>query len=266
MLTTFDKLINPLVITLLNIVLVVATEFAGGGTFFSDTGLVHGIVVVFVVLIVVRILSEYAYGDGLLKTFSKIQVGFFLFLGLIHIYEYSGLNVFPIRDEIVELSVLVAYLLWFFGNLVALAFIFRSYYKKSAVLFWTSSLVTGAITFGLLWLNISPTFVDILPTRASLVTLALVIVLAIVISMALWKITKIMPIFRNYAMYAIPGTIFVVLASCSEYSEATEFLGRFGVSSMQNLYLSHFAIFAGLSMLLIAVGKFKKPTGIYADM
>jgi len=131
MLKFFDKLINPITLLLLGIGLIAVIEISGGGTFFADSGIVHSIVIFYVVLIVIRILSEYAYGDTILRTFSKIQVGFVLFLGMVHVFEYIGLNIFMLQKETVEFSIIGAYILWLFGNIAALEFMFRTYYKNA---------------------------------------------------------------------------------------------------------------------------------------
>ena len=266
MLTFFDKLINPTLLIVLNILILVASEFVGGGTYFDESGMIHAVAIVFVVLIVIRILSDYAYGDAMLKTFSKIQVGFFLFLGIIHVYEYLGLNVLPMRAEIVEFSVLSAYLLWFLGNVIALEFMFRSYTKRAT--FWCipGCLLTGLLTVYLVWLNFSHNLIDALPSWAPHAALFAVFALAIGTSVALSRLKVIMPIFENYGKYAIAANVFVAIVAFSEYTEATGILTDRGFSATQNLYLSHYPVFIALSLLLVAVGKFKRPTGIYADL
>lgn len=266
MLNSFDKLINPTLLVIVNLLIILASEFVGGGVYFDETGLIHAVAIVFVVLIIIRILSDYAYGDAILKTFSKIQVGFFLFLGIIHVYEYLGLNVLPMRAEIVEFTVLAAYLLWFLGNVVALEFMFRSYTKKAT--FWCipGCLLTALLAGYLLWLNFSHTLIDALPSWVPHAALLAVFVLAIGTSVALSRLKVIMPIFGGYGKYAIAANVFVAIVAFSEYTEATGLLTDRGFSATQNLYLSHYPVFIALSLLLIAVGKFKRPTGIYADL
>ena len=75
-----------------------------------------------------------------------------------------------------------------------------------------------------------------------------------------------MPVFKEYSRYAVPAMLLLVLAAFAEYFESTGSLEALGVSEVQILYLAHFLMHAVLSFLLVAFGKLKKPTGIYAEM
>ena len=79
--TFFEKLLSPYSLIAFNLTIFFSAEFFGGGTYFEETGLMHAIAIVFVVLILIRIFSEYAFSDHILRRFLKIQLGFFLFLG-----------------------------------------------------------------------------------------------------------------------------------------------------------------------------------------
>jgi hypothetical protein len=261
-----DKIFSPIVLILLNLAIIKAAEFVGGGKFFAETGLIHGIVLVFVFLILARIFSEYAFGDYILKGFLKIQMAFFLFLGFVHIYEYLGVDVLVIKDSVVELSVTLFYLLWLIGNLIALEFVFRIYEKKS---FLKNSIFAGGfvlVSVGIIALHAFSGLVEELPSWTSDAILLAVVVLGVYSSLRILKIKEIMPIFNNFAIYTVPAIALVVLATFSEYSESVGFLSRFNISPTQNLYLSHFIIYAALSLLLIGFGKLKQPTGIYSEM
>ena len=261
-----DKVFNHIQLVLLNIAIIAGAEFAGAGKFFEETGLIHGIVLVFVFLIMARIFSEYAFGDYILKGFLKIQLGFFVLLGLIHIYEYLGLYVLKINNVVVESTATLLYVIWLIGNVIALEFVFRIYQKKKitqmAFLIALASLVGLVVVL----MHVFSGMVQEVPRWIK----DLMVILAIVFgALGIWctsKITTIMPIFKSYAYYRLPATFLVVAATLSEYAESTGILKQFGISETQNLYLSHFTIYAALSFLLIAYGKLKRPEGIYSEM
>ncbi|MFZ2303610.1 MAG: hypothetical protein WAV98_02360 [Minisyncoccia bacterium] len=46
-----EKLFTPYVLVALNIAIILSAEFVGGGTYFAETGLTHGIAIIFVGLI-----------------------------------------------------------------------------------------------------------------------------------------------------------------------------------------------------------------------
>lgn len=262
----FEKLFTPYVLIAFNLVIILCAEFIGGGTYFAETGLVHAIAVLFVLLILIRIFSDYAFSDHILRGFLKIQLAFFLFLGLVHVYEYLGLYVFMLNDEIVELSAMASYLLWMLGVLLALEFVFRIYNKKTALFTWILSTI---LAFGFLMLvgaNVSITVAERLSELLPPMMLVAIVGFGVVGIVSLRKIRAIMPVFMEYSRYAIPAMVLLVLTAFSEYFESTHFLNNFGISDTQTLYISHFLIYAVLSLLLVGFGKLKKPMGIYAEM
>lgn len=265
-LAPFEKLFTPYILIALNLAIILAAEFVGGGAYFAETGFVHGIAIVFVGLIIVRIFSDYAFSDRILKGFLNIQLAFFLFFGLVHVYEYLGLHFLMLGDEVVELSVAFSYLLWFIGVILALEFVFRIYRKKSMIFTAILSVLLAVGVLGLIGANVSPAFAQSLPAWFPIVILVLVTCFGAIGIFFIKKTREIMPVFEEYSHYAIPAMILVVLAAFSEYFEATGSLSSFGVSDVQNLYISHFFVYVALSLLLIGFGKLKKPTGIYSEM
>ena len=265
-LAPFEKLFTSYVLITLNLVIILAAEFVGGGVYFAETGLVHGIAIVFVGLIIVRIFSDYAFSDHILRGFLKIQLAFFLFFGLVHVYEYLGLHFLMLSDEVVELSVAFSYLLWFIGVILALEFVFRIYRKKSVILTAILSALLAIGFLGLIGANISPAFAENLPAWFPIAILIGIVGFGVAGILSIRNIREIMPVFGEYSHYAIPAMVLVIFAAFSEYFESTGTLQAFGISDTQNLYIAHFLVYAAASLLLIGFGKLKKPTGIYAEM
>ncbi|MEK7568918.1 MAG: hypothetical protein AAB497_02295 [Patescibacteria group bacterium] len=265
-LAPFEKLFTPYLLIALNLAIVLSAEFVGGGAYFAETGLMHGIAIVFVGLIIVRIFSDYAFSDHILRGFLKIQLAFFLFFGLVHVYEYLGLHFSMLSGEVVELSVAWSYLLWFIGVILALEFVFRIYRKKSMVFTAVLSMLLAAGFIGLIGANVSPVFAENLPIWLPVAILIGIVGFGAVGILSIRNIREIMPVFEEYSHYAIPAMVLVILAAFSEYFESTGTLQAFGISDTQNLYIAHFLVYAAASLLLIGFGKLKKPTGIYSEM
>lgn len=265
-LAPFEKLFTPYILIALNLAIILAAEFVGGGAYFAETGLVHGIAIIFVGLIIVRIFSDYAFSDRILRGFLNIQLAFFLFFGLVHVYEYLGLHFLMLGDEVVELSVAWSYLLWFIGVILALEFVFRIYRKRSMVFTAVLSVFLAVGFIGLIGVNVSPLFAESLPAWLPVAILVLIVGFGATGIFFIKKTREIMPVFEEYSHYAIPAMVLVVLAAFSEYFESTGSLGSFGISEIQNLYIAHFLVYAAACLLLIGFGKLKKPTGIYSEM
>lgn len=265
--TFFEKLLSPYSLIALNLAIIFSAEFFGGGTYFEETGLMHAIAIVFVVLILIRIFSEYAFSDHILRRFLKIQLGFFLFLGFIHVYEYFGLHYSLTDPEAIELSVMLAYLIWILGVLIGLESVFRIYYKKSVAFMATLYAFLLVGVFWIIALNVSHEFVEEMEEWIPLIGLSLIVIFGALAIVSTRKIREIMPVFKEYSHYAIPAIVLIVFAALSEYFESTHYLlDVLGITDTQNLYFAHFFMFAALSLLLIGFGRLKKPKGIYADM
>ena len=119
---------------------------------------------------------------------------------------------------------------------------------------------------GLIGANASPAFAESLPLWFPIAILIGIVGFGAAGTLLLRNIREIMPVFEEYSHYAIPAMILVVLAAFSEYFESTGALQAFGISDIQVLYISHFLVYAVLSLLLVGFGKLKKPTGIYSEM
>lgn len=264
--STIEKLFAPYVLIALNIAIILLVEFGGGGTFFAETGLVHVLAIVFISLIIIRIFTDYAFSDYILKGFLRIQLAFFLFLGFVHIYEYLGEYVFLLREDVVQLTVMASYFVWLLSLFLALAFVLRIYYKKSPMIMVGLWSFFGLCIVGLVAPSLSPGVVAWFPLWFPKLIILGIIVVGIAGILAIKRLCEIMPVFTEYSHYAIPATIFLIFASFFEYFEASGYLQIIGISDVQNLYLSHFSVYIAFSLLLVGFGKLKRPQGIYADM
>jgi len=264
--TALENLFTPRVLIIVNLAIILAAEFVGGGHFFAENGLMHAIAIVFVGLVIVRIFSDYAFSDRVLKGFLNIQLGFFLLLGFVHLYEYLGLNVLLLNSKVVEISVAISYLLWFLGMLLALEFVSKVYYQKKGIAIGIFITLISMAVLLLVALHLFGGLIWYLPHWFPEMMLVVIVALVVAEISSLIGMRKIMPIFYDYSRYAIPATALLFLAAFSEYGESTGILGVLGVSSEQNLYISHFLVYAVLSLLYIGFGKLKRPTGIYAEM
>lgn len=261
-----QKLLTPKVLIVLNVAIILLAEFGGGGTFFAETGLAYGVGILFALMIIVRILSDYAFSDYILRGFLKIQLTFLLLLGMVQFYEYMALHVFHIRPDVVQLTVVASYFVWLISAFLSLGFVFRIYYKKSQMMMVALWSFFALCVAGLIAPNISPAVVAWFPVWFPKLILTGITVIGVAGILAIRKLREIMPVFAEYSHYSIPATVLLVLTGFSEYFEATQSLNQFGLSAVQNVYISHFLVYAALSLLLIGFGKLQKPQGIYADM
>lgn len=264
-LTPIEKLLTPYGLIGLNLVIIIFAEFLGGGVYFAESGLAYFVAILFAILIVSRIISDYAFSDHILKGFLKIQLTFLFILGMVQFYEYVALHVFIIRPDVVQLTVVATYFVWLLSAFLSLGFVFRIYYKKSHAIMVVLWSIFALCIVGLILPNISPAVVEWFPLWFPKLILSGIITAAALSVLSMRKLREIMPVFTEYSHYFISATLLLVVTGFSEYFEAYGTLQNFGISAVQNVYISHFLVYAALSFLLIGFGKLQKPKGIYAD-
>lgn len=264
--SSVEKLFTPYTLIALNLAIIILAEYAGGGTFFAQSGLVHLIALIFIALIIVRVFTDYAFSDYILKGFLRIQLTFFFFLGFVHIYEYLAEFKFMLREDVVQLTVMASYFVWLLSIFLALGFVLRIYYKTSPMIMWGLWGFFAICIIGLIAPSISPAVVAWFPLWFPKLILTGIITAGIAGIFSLRKLKEIMPVFREYSEYTTLATLFLILSAFSEYFEAAGLMEIIGISEVQNLYLSHFLFYFAISTMLIGFGKLKRPQGIYAEM
>ena len=95
------------------------------------------------------------------------------------------------------------------------------------------------------------------------VYLVLVAILGIFAINTSLKIKKVLPLFKKFVNYLIPGIIFIVIASLFEFFKLLEFSF---INEIQIAYLAHFAIYFALSFMFLGFGKLLNLGGIYEDI
>lgn len=266
MLAFFEKLFTPYTLIALNVAIILLVELVSDGTYFAETGLVHAIALVFVGLIIVRIFSEYSFSDYILKGFLRIQLAFFLFLGLVHVYEYLALYVFELNHEAVELSAMVCYFIWILGVILATEFVFRIYQKRSAVFTAILTVLIVACFALIAAMNISGEFAEELEELVPIMMAVGIAGLGLFGILSTRKIQEIMPVFKEYSRYAIPAIGLLFLTALAEYFESAHILEDLvDISDTQIFYFAHFFLYGALSLLFIAFDKLKRPKGIYEE-
>lgn len=264
--SSVEKLFTPCTLIVLNLLIIFAAEFVGGGLFFAETGLVHAIALIFVGIIIIKIRAHYAFSDHILRGFLNIQLTFFLFLGSVHVYEYLARYLFLIREDVVDLTVMASYFAWLISNFLALGFVFQVYYKVSPLILKTLWTLFIICIVGLLAPSFSPAIVAWFPLWFPKLILFGISVFCVGGIISIMKLREIMPVFRDYSRYAIPASFLLVATAFAEYFESTGALEVFNIPDNQILYIESFLFFISLSLLILGIGKLQRPQGIYSDM
>lgn len=254
-----EKFFSPAVLVVLNIAIILIVEYAGGGRYFAETGLVHAIAIVFVVLIIARIFSDYEHSYKEIKGFLVVQLAAFFLLGIVHVYEYLGLHVLNLNSSVVELSVVMSYMIWFLCLLLSLELVSRAYYGGRGIVMWMLIAIISLVSLVLIGINISSSLVSYLPSAIGQMMLVFMVALAIMEVSSLAGVKQVLPVFFGFSNYSIPATMLLFVSAFFEYIESSGILSLFRMPDTQITYISHFLIYAVLSLLFVAIGKLKIP-------
>ena len=85
-----DRIFTAPVLVLINFLIIFACETVGGGKFFEDSGAIHGIAILFIVLAGSRLFTRYYLFDPELKILLRTSLVAMGFFALSHFIEFAS--------------------------------------------------------------------------------------------------------------------------------------------------------------------------------
>lgn len=264
MLEKAGKFLNIYTLFIVNLAVIAAAEFVGGGRYFYDTGLIHLIEVVFAGLVILRILNRYYLQDVFFKKFLKLSLMAFAVLTITHVFEYLWIKFSSLNQVVVETGVVGLYFASFLFLIAGLDFVLRIARRKPDINLGLPSIILFlVVVFSIVFMAGGAPILGENIKAFLYVYLALVAALGIfAIAMSL-KIKKVLPLLKGFVNYLIPGIIFIIIASLLESLEILEFST---INEIQTTYFAHFAIYFALSFMFLGFGKLLSLGGIYEDI
>ena len=80
-----DKFFNFSALLVINIAIIWIAELAGRGYYFYESGAIHGIAIVFILLAMTRLLGNYYIADPILKRFLQGSIAALLLFSASHV-------------------------------------------------------------------------------------------------------------------------------------------------------------------------------------
>lgn len=264
MMEKLDKIFGPVTLLILNIVIIFAVEFAGKGTYFFATGLIHAIAIFFIFLAAFRIFMHYYSYDHFLEKFVHGAIVAFVLLAASHVVEFVSYTVFHMTDSAVFANVANFYAASLLAiTLGAERFLATHDDRKSRLI--------GALKAGIIFLVLLSASFFINNNLVSLETTnpvpfiyaALSILIAVLAIKKVSRIKKITSYSAGFANYLIAAIILILISVFPDifYDQLRDFT----ISNMQIIYLSHFIFYAALSLIFLAFKQFSHPGGVYEE-
>lgn len=255
-----DKIFNIKVLITINLAIIVLAESTG--TFFLETGLIHIIALLFLILGITRIFVHYNTFDRYLKPLTWATVLSLVIFAVSHLTEYVSFNGLG-EPYSHDLYVDVTNLYMTAMLVVALgAQFFLARRDKKWNLFNGLSVALFLSTAFTLVGFLRMYNVSIEPHEPDIYIYSVIVALATAVSInRLLKVGRAVSIVRDFAIYISIAFGFVLLAAL-QYS-LYEVLEHAGMQDYKIIYLGHYLFYIALTILFLAFPKLIQKGGIY---
>jgi hypothetical protein len=248
-----------------NVAIVVATLTVGGGAFFHESGLIHAIALLFIVLAAVRIFTRFYLFDPELRILLLASLAAMAVFALSHLVEFASFTIGHGYTDAAFANVInfyvISLLILLYGAETAIV-----RYRKAGE--WKLAVI-GACALGLLVLTVlfltATLEVSLEPEDVAPYAYAALVAAALASCVVRWR--------KLRAMYGwFHGFIDRVLLSAGMVALATapnvfyEHLEHVGVSERLSIYLSHFTFYAALTVMYLAFDRIQDLGGLHKDL
>lgn len=260
-----EKLLNPYLLISLNLVIILVSEFSGGGVYFEESGLIHLIAVVFVLLCAYTVSSfRHLQGGSFFTIFKGFLIALALF-SLVHIVEYLAvIGLIGERlEELADFNVMVFYAVGFISILIGFKNVLGIYHgsqSKVKLLYWMVVPMVLISFFVFIKGDVEFFGSEII---LSLLMVALNVIIGALVIFKSLEIEKIMSMFKHFMRYMRYSFILVIVAVLFEF---LEIFGLSFIPDTQITYLTHFAFYIALGFQLLAFRQLFNLGGVYEDL
>lgn len=265
--TIFDRLLSFPVLIAVNVGIILATETVGGGVLFYETGIIHGIAVLFIVLAVSRLLAKHYLFDPELRILLRAALAAYAVFALSHFVEFASyaLGGRHYTDagfaNVVNFYTISLLLLVYGAERVIGRYRGRaSRLPQRIVLGLAAALAAATVLFLFRGEIVSFEPEEPWPYGYAAMTAA-------VWSWAFlrWRfIRRIYPWFNRFLDTVLLSTFMIFLATLPNIFY--EHLEGAGVEEMQSIYMSHFTFYAALSVMILAFTGVNRLGGLHKDL
>ncbi len=258
-----EKILGRRFFVVLNLLIILVVESTG--KFFYNTGMLHVIALLFVLLTVVRIFIHYKTFDQFLDKIVHASIFALFIFAISHIMEYINFTLYHRYDDAVFATTINFYLIGLASIAIGAELFLVKYDKRSNLLLQFLYLISvGLAVFNIaISFNHSLVSLDlgtVFPYLYTLLAAGLLIV-AVKKILRLRQKISISVGFLNFLIWSM-SFIAISMAPNIFYETLEE---KFGLMMYQIMYLSHFAFFVSLSLMFLSYRKLANLSGVYAQ-
>jgi len=258
-----DKIFNPVVLLALNVAIILGAEFVGGGNFFYDSGLIHAIAVLFILLAAARIFFHRYVYDQYLEKFIHFSIAAFIVFALSHLIEFYTYEVLKLSLDTVFANVANFYAV----SLILFALGAESFLsvhdKRRPWLLWLLGIILAALSLLVAIFLAQSSLVSLeITSPIPLIYVAAIAIIGAIACVKIFRISTLVSISSTFSGYMIAAIVLIMAAVLPNIFY--EPLQTLGFDERQVIYISHFIFYAALSLMFLAFRTFSF-TGIYSE-
>lgn len=261
-----DKIFNLYSLIAINIAIILLALSVGDGKYFFQSGLIHIIAILFIILAVSRTFGHYYTYDPVLEKFFHATLVALSVFAASHVVEFFSIEVFNEYRDAAFAEVTNFYLVSLLSIIIGAEFFLKIRHSWSKLLQKISGVAIVLILAFSAALLVNDRLVSLAPENpAPYIYASLVFITGLVAIVEVSKIKRLTSIAEGFVNYLSPGLVLIVLAAIPNifYELIVDVLG---VAEYKVVYVSHFAFYAALSLLFLAFGKLSVSGGVYEEL
>ncbi len=263
-----DRVFTPVSLLLINIVIIVLAENLGGGTYFSQSGWIHGIAILFILLALTRVFEHFGLKtDPVLRWIINASLAALFVFAASHFIEFLSFHISGKYTDQGFASVINMYLASLFLLVAGAEFVLRMAGKKKG------TLVKPAVFLACLFAGITLVFIyyynrNLISLEPDSIMPYVYVAITLLAGYFVYSALRLIKIslvpLESFAKYMMWATAFVVIAAILNalYEVIADGLH---VPDYQIVYFSHFLFYGALSVMFLAFGRLKTLGGMYGQ-
>lgn len=255
-----EKILSAKVLIAINILIIVAAELTG--ELFLQTGLIHMIALLFLLLGISRIFVHYNSYDQYLQPLTLGAVAALLLFAFSHLTEYFSFgNGTEHYSDALYVDVTNVYMTAMLMVALGAQYFLSKQSKTVPLLLTLAGAFAGSLVVTVLgFLRIIT--ISLEPDEADVYLYSVVVIGVTILSITrMLRLGKAVSIMQSFARYI--AVAFSLIALAALYYLLYEILEHAGMPDVQIIYISHFLFYAALSVMFLAFPRLARLGGIY---
>lgn len=254
----YERFFDPQLLLWVNVAIIIVAETLGGGRMFFDTGLIHVPVILFILLVSTRIFGRYSLYDPVLRRFLAWSLGALAVLLVSDSVEFAAQNLgYRLPAPAVYGGVISFHLVAILAVAVGTFHILKAHGRMRYAAFWLAAAATvGVVSFLLAF----AAYAGAIPAVPPVMYMAVAFAAGTATAVPTLALGRIVPALKDFSSYL--GTALVFLTAAAGVNALHLIANGEYAVYRQAAYVSHFALFAALSLMFLAFGKMANLAGL----